>query len=37
MLGEVGPGLLVHLLYIDALGLVGFVGTARRIERLLLS
>jgi lipooligosaccharide transport system permease protein len=37
MLGEVGPGLLVHLLYLAALGLVGFVGTARRIERLLLS
>ena len=37
MLGEVGPGLLVHVLYLAVLGLVGFVGTARRIERLLLS
>ena len=37
MLGEVGPGLLVHVLYLAVLGLVGFVGAARRIERLLLS
>jgi lipooligosaccharide transport system permease protein len=37
MLGEVGPGLLLDLLYLAVLGLVGFVGTARRIERLLLS
>jgi hypothetical protein len=28
---------LLHVVYLAALGLVGFVGTARRIERLLLS
>ena len=37
MLGEVGPGLLWHVLYLAVLGGLGVVGTARRIERLLLS
>ena len=37
MLGEIAPGLLVHVAYLAALGLVGVVGAARRIERLLLS
>jgi lipooligosaccharide transport system permease protein len=37
MLGEVGPGLLVHVAYLAALGLLGLVGAARRIEKLLLS
>lgn len=37
MLGEVGPGLLWHVAYLAALGLVGLVGAARRVERLLLS
>lgn len=37
MLGEVGPGLLWHVAYLAALGLVGVVGAARRVERLLLS
>lgn len=37
MLGEIGPGLLWHVGYLVVLGVVGFVGTARRIEKLLLS
>jgi lipooligosaccharide transport system permease protein len=37
MLGEVGPGLLVHVAYLLVLGLFGLVGAARRIEKLLLS
>ncbi len=37
MLGEVGPGLLWHVAYLAVLGLVGVVGSARRVERLLLS
>ncbi len=37
MLGEVGPGLLWHVGYLLALGLVGLVGAGRRIEKLLLS
>ena len=37
MLGEVGPGLLLHVAYLLALGLLGLVGAARRIEKLLLS
>jgi lipooligosaccharide transport system permease protein len=37
MLGEVGPGLLVHVAYLAVLGLLGLVGAARRIEKLLLS
>ena len=37
MLGEVGPGLLVHVAYLLLLGLLGLVGTARRLEKLLLS
>jgi lipooligosaccharide transport system permease protein len=37
MLGEVGPGLLVHVVYLLVFGLLGFVGAARRIEKLLLS
>ncbi len=37
MLGEVGWGLLAHVGYLLALGLFGVVGTARRLERLLLS
>jgi lipooligosaccharide transport system permease protein len=37
MLGEIGPGLLVHVAYLAALGLLGLLGAARRIEKLLLS
>lgn len=37
MLGEIGPGLLVHVLYLLTMGVLGVVGSARRIERLLLS
>lgn len=37
MLGDVGPGLLVHVAYLVVMGLVGVLGAARRIERLLLS
>jgi lipooligosaccharide transport system permease protein len=37
MLGEVGPGVLWHVVYLVALGAVGVVGTARRLEKLLLS
>lgn len=37
MLGEVGPGLLVHIGYLAVMGLVGLLGAARRIQRLLLS
>lgn len=37
MLGEVGPGLLVHVAYLLILGLLGIYGTTRRFERLLLS
>jgi lipooligosaccharide transport system permease protein len=37
MLGEVDAGLLWHVLYFFVLGAVGLLGTARRLERLLLS
>ncbi len=37
MLGEVGVGVLGHVVYLLALGVVGLVGAARRLERLLLS
>lgn len=37
MLGEIGPGMLVHVGYLVVLGLLGMLGAARRIERLLLS
>ena len=37
MLGEVDAGLLWHVLYFLVLGAVGLLGTARRLERLLLS
>jgi len=37
MLGEVGPGILWHVLYLVVLGALGVVGTARRLEKLLLS
>ncbi len=37
MLGEVGWGLLTHVGYLLVLGLLGVLGTARRLERLLLS
>jgi lipooligosaccharide transport system permease protein len=37
MLGEVGPQLLVHVAYLAVMGLIGVLGAARRIERLLLS
>lgn len=37
MLGDVGPGLLVHVGYLLAMGLLGVWGASRRIERLLLS
>ena len=37
MLGEVGPGVLWHVAYLLVLGGLGVVGTARRLEKLLLS
>ena len=37
MLGEVGPGLLVNVAYLVVLGLLGLLGAARRLEKLLLS
>ena len=37
MLGDVGWGVLWHVGYLVVLGLVGVLGTARRLERLLLS
>ena len=37
LLGDMGPGVLWHVLYLLVLGLVGVVGAARRLEKLLLS
>ncbi len=37
MLGEMEPGVLWHVLYLVVLGTLGAVGTARRLEKLLLS
>lgn len=37
LLGDVGWGVLGHVAYLVVLGLLGVVGTARRLERLLLS
>ncbi|GAA3617774.1 ABC transporter permease [Marihabitans asiaticum] len=37
MLGDVGPGLLLHVLYLVVLGVAGAWGAARRIETLLRS
>jgi lipooligosaccharide transport system permease protein len=37
MLGEVGAGLLWPVAYFVVLGIIGVVGAARRLERLLLS
>jgi lipooligosaccharide transport system permease protein len=37
MLGDVGWGVLGHVAYLLVLGLLGVVGTARRLEKLLLS
>ena len=37
MLGDVGWGVLAHIGYLVVLGLVGVLGTSRRLERLLLS
>ena len=37
MLGDVGWGVLGHVAYLLVLGMVGVVGAARRLERLLLS
>ena len=37
LLGDVGVGVLWHVLYLFVLGLVGVLGAARRLERLLLS
>ncbi len=34
--GAVGPGLLVHVAYLAAMGLVGLAITSRRLEKLLL-
>ena len=36
MLGDMGPGLWVHIAYLAIMGAIGTVWTARRIERLLL-
>jgi lipooligosaccharide transport system permease protein len=37
MLGEIDPGILVHIAYLAAMGLLGVIGSARRIEKLLLT
>jgi lipooligosaccharide transport system permease protein len=37
MLGEVGPGLLVHVAYLAVLGLLGLLAAALRLEKLLPS
>lgn len=37
MLGEVGPGLLVHVAYLTGLGALGIWGASRRIDTLLRS
>jgi len=37
MLGEISPGLLVHVAYLVVMGLLGLVLAARRLEKLLLS
>jgi lipooligosaccharide transport system permease protein len=37
MLGDVGWAVLGHVAYLLGLGLLGVVGTARRLEKLLLS
>ncbi|AYY15370.1 ABC transporter [Actinobacteria bacterium YIM 96077] len=37
MLGDVGVGLVVHVLYLVMMGLVGITFAARRVERLLLT
>ena len=37
VLGDVGWGVLAHIGYLVVLGLVGVLGTSRRLERLLLS
>src|SRR5665647_834318 len=37
MLGEIGPGLLLHVAYLAVLGLLGLVLAAHRLEKLLLS
>ena len=36
MLGDIGAGMSVHVAYLGAMGMVGTVWTAARIERLLL-
>ena len=37
MLGDVGWGVLAHVGYLVLLGGIGVIGTARRLEKLLLS
>lgn len=37
MLGEVSAGILWHVAYLVVLGALGVIGTARRLEKLLLS
>jgi lipooligosaccharide transport system permease protein len=37
MLGDVAAGMLVHAAYLGAMGMIGTVFAARRIERLLLT
>ncbi|MFN8081352.1 MAG: ABC transporter permease [Kineosporiaceae bacterium] len=37
MLGEVGWGILGHVVYLGALGLIGLAGVSRRLAKLLLS
>ena len=37
LLGDMAPGVLWHVLYLLVLGLVGVLGAARRLEKLLLS
>jgi lipooligosaccharide transport system permease protein len=37
MLGDVAAGVLVHVAYLGAMGVIGTVFAARRIERLLLT
>ncbi|NED93772.1 ABC transporter permease [Phytoactinopolyspora alkaliphila] len=36
MLGDIGSGILVHVLYLAVMGLAGVIASAHRVERLLL-
>ena len=36
ILGAVGPGILVHVVYLAVMGLLGLAVVSRRLDRLLL-